>query len=107
MQIDAREVVKRCDKCQRFGNVQCLPAERLTIISSSWPFAQWGIDIVGSLPQGKGQVKFLLIAIDYFTKWVEAEALATITEARIQNFVWINIICRFRIPQTIILDNGR
>ncbi|XP_030942540.1 uncharacterized protein LOC115967558 [Quercus lobata] len=52
--IDAREVVKRCDKCQRFGNVQCLPAERLTIISSSWPFAQWGIDIVGSLPQGLG-----------------------------------------------------
>ena len=52
-------------------------------------------------------MKFLLIAIDYFTKWVEAEALATITEAKVQNFVWKNIVCRFRIPRTIISDNGR
>ena len=67
---------------------------------------QWGIDIVGLLPLGKGQVKFLLVAIDYFTKWVEAEALATIIEERIQSFVWKNIICRFGIPMTIISDNG-
>ena len=46
-----------------------------------------GIDIVGPLPQGKKQVKFLLVAINYFTKWVEVEALATITEARIHNFM--------------------
>ena len=76
-------------------------------ITSSWPFVQWRIDIVDPLPLGKSQVKFLLVAIDYFTKWVEAEALATITEARIQNFVWKNIICRFGIPLTIISDNGR
>jgi len=77
------------------------------MITSLWLFAQWGIDIVGPLPQGKGQVKFLLVAIDYFTKWVEAEALATITKSRIQSFVWKNIICRFGIPLTIISDNGR
>ena len=40
-------------------------------------------------------------------KWVEAEVLATITEAKVQSFVWKNIICRFRIPWMIILDNGR
>ena len=68
---------------------------------------QWGIDIVDPLPLGKGQVKFLLVAIDYFTKWVEAEALAIITEAKIRSFVWKNIICRFEIPMTIISDNGR
>ena len=107
MQVDAIEIVKRCDKCQRYGNVQWLPVEKLTTISSPWPFAQWGIDVVGPLPQGKGQVKFLLVAIDYFTKWVEVEALATITEARIRSFVWKNIICRFGIPSTIISDNGR
>ena len=77
----------------------------MTTISSPWPFAQWGIDIVGLLPQGKGQVKFLLVSIDYFTKWVEAKVLSTITEAKIQNFIWKNIICRFGIPRTIILDN--
>ena len=61
---------------------------------------------MGLLPQGKRQVRFLLIAINYFTKLVEVEALATITEAKVQNFVWKNIICRFGIPRTIISDNG-
>ena len=101
------ELVKKCDKCQRFRNVQSLPAERMMTITSSWPFVQWRIDIINPLPLGKSRVKFLLVAVDYFTKWVEAEALATITEARIQNFVWKNIICRFGIPLTIISDNGR
>ena len=56
---------------------------------------------MGPLPQGKRQMKFLLVAIGYFTKWVEAEALATITETKVQNFVWKNIVCRFKIPRTI------
>ena len=59
------------------------------------------------MSQGKGQVKFLIVAINYFTKWVEAEALATITEARIRSFVWKNIICKFGILRTITSDNGR
>ena len=79
----------------------------MTAITSLWPFAQWGIDIMGSLPQGKRQVKFLLVTIDYFTKWVEAEALAIITKAKVRSFLWKNIVCRFGIPQTIISDNGR
>ena len=83
MQADTEELIKRYDNCQRSGNVQRLPAEKLTTITSPWPFSQWGIDIVGPLPIGKGQVKFLLVAIDYFTKWVEAKALATITKAKI------------------------
>ena len=55
------------------------------------------------------QLKFLVVGIDYFTKWVEAkaEALATITEKNIRNFVWRNIICRYRIPRVIISDNGK
>ena len=83
MQQDAKEFFKRCDKCQRFGNVQHIPSEKLTTIASLWSFAQWGLDIISLLLQGKRQVKFLLVAIDYFIKWVEAEALSTITEAKI------------------------
>ena len=49
----------------------------------------------------------MLVAIDYFTKLVEAKALSTITKAKIQSFMWRNIVCRFSIPRTIILDNGR
>ena len=86
MQKDAIEVIQRCDKCQRFRNVQHVLTEHLTSISSPWPFSTWGIDIVGPLPQGKKQVKFLLVSINYFTKWVEAKPLAVITEAKIQKY---------------------
>ena len=61
---------------------------------------------MGPLPQGKRQMRFLHVAIDYFMKWVEAEALATITKAKVQNFVWKNIVCRFGILRTIISNNG-
>ena len=53
MQKDAMDFVKGCDRCQRYGNVQRVPGEKMTTISSPWPFAQWGIDIMGPLPQGK------------------------------------------------------
>lgn len=79
----------------------------MTLTSSPCPFTQWGIDIVGLFHQAKGQVKFLVMVIDYFTKRVEAEPLATITEERIRGFVWKNIICRFGLPRVIIPDNGR
>ena len=87
--------------------MQHVPTEHLTNISSLWPFSTWGIDIVVPLSQGKKQVKFLVVAIDYFTKWVEAEPLAVIIEAKIQHFFWKNIVCRFGFPRVIISDNGR
>ncbi|XP_034199529.1 uncharacterized protein LOC117614741 [Prunus dulcis] len=107
MHQDANTLVKRCDKCQRFGNVPHIPADPLTPIVSPWPFAQWGLDLIGPMPQGKGQVKYAVVAVDYFTKWVEAEPLATITAAKIEYFVWTHICCRFGIPYAIITDNGR
>ena len=56
-------------------------------ISSPWPFSTYGINIVGPLSRAKKQVMFLLVAIDYFTKWVEAEPLAVIIEGKIQSFI--------------------
>ena len=73
---------------------------------SPWPFAIWGIDIIGSLPISKGGAKYAIVAVDYFTKWAEAEPLATITSKKVINFVVRNIICRFGLPRTIITDNG-
>ena len=52
-------------------------------------------------------MKFLVVGIDYFTKWVEAEALATITEKNIRSFVWRNIIYRFGIPRILVSNNGK
>ena len=60
-----------------------------------------------SLPIGKGQCKFIIVVVDYFTKWAEAEPLATITEQKICNFVWRAIICRFGIPRALVSDNGK
>ncbi|GJS83074.1 reverse transcriptase domain-containing protein [Tanacetum coccineum] len=54
-----------------------------------------------------GKVKFLIVAIDYFTKWIEAKQVATITGSQIKKFVWDNIVCRFRLPGEIISDNGK
>ena len=54
---------------------------------SPWLFAVWGIDIIGALLVGKGGVKYAVVAVDYFTKWAEAEPLATITSKKIQSFV--------------------
>jgi len=65
------------------------------------------MDIIRPFTPGKGQVKLLLVGVDYFSKWIEAEPLAIITANQIQKFVWKNIICRYGIPHTIITDNGR
>nr|KYP42570.1 Pol polyprotein [Cajanus cajan] len=64
------------------------------------------MDILGPFPMAKGQCKFLLVAVDYFTKWIEAEPLATITAHNVQKFLWKNIITRFGIPHAIVTDNG-
>ena len=76
-------------------------------MKSPWPFAQWGVDLIGSLLTGKGGVKYTIVAIDYFTKWVEAEPFATIVENKTTCFVWKAIVCRFGIPHAIITDNRK
>ena len=83
MMKDAQAYVQSCDKCQRFSNFIRQPSEELTPMTAPWPFAQWGLDIMGPFPTAIWQLKFLVVGIDYFTKWVEAEALATITEKNI------------------------
>jgi hypothetical protein len=65
------------------------------------------LDIIGPFPIGRRQLKFLVVVIDYFTKWVEAEPLATITEKNIQSFVWKAVICRFGIPRVLVSDNEK
>ena len=51
-------------------------------------------------------MKFLVVGIDYFTKWVEAEPLASITQQNVKNFIWNNIVCRFGVPKVRVSDNG-
>ena len=60
---------------------------------------------IGTPTHWKGPI--IIVAVDYFTKWVEAEPLATITEHKVLNFVWPSVICRFRIPRSLVSDNGK
>ena len=76
-------------------------------MTAPWPFAQWGLDIMGPFLIVMRQLKFFIVGIDYFTKWVEAEVLATITEKNVRSFVWRNIVCRYRIPRVLVSDNGK
>ena len=78
----------------------------LNPLSSPWPFAQWGLDIVGPFPKAVGNKKYLMVGTDYFTKWVEAEPLANIQDMDAKKFVWKSIVTRFGVPHVLISDNG-
>ena len=104
---DATELVRKCKIYQEHAKISHLPSEPLTLIISPWPFQQWSFDILGPLPIGRGQCKFTIVGVDYFTKWVEGESLATITEQKVCNFVWRSITCRFGIPKALVFDNGK
>nr|KYP41535.1 Transposon Ty3-I Gag-Pol polyprotein [Cajanus cajan] len=106
LKTDCADYVKKCAQYQKHGNLIHASATELHNISSPWPFALWGIDILGPFPVAKGQVKFLLVVVDYFTKWIEAESLASISAANVQKFVWKYIVTRFGIPYAIVSDNG-
>ena len=106
MRKDAQDYVKKCDKCQRFAPFIAQPPAVLQPMVNPIPFAQWGIDILGPFPVATGQRKFLIVAVDYFTKWIEAEPLAKITSSAAKGFLWKNIVTRFGVPRVIIADNG-
>ncbi|KAK3005272.1 hypothetical protein RJ639_016459 [Escallonia herrerae] len=107
MQRDAIKFTKRCDQCQKFAPLTHTPAAPLSILTSPIPFAMWGMDILGPFPMATGQRRFVIVAIDYFTKWTEAEPLATITASKCEEFFWKNVVCRFGVPKILITDNGK
>ena len=98
--------MKKCDQCQRFALNIHQPGGVLNPLSNPWPFAQWGLDIVGSFPKVAGNKRYLLVGTDYFTKWVEAKPLANIKDVDVKRFIWKNIVTQFEIPHTLISNNG-
>ncbi|GJW06739.1 reverse transcriptase domain-containing protein [Tanacetum coccineum] len=79
MHRDARELIRACDDCQAHASVPRLPKADMISVTSAWPFMKWGMDIVGPLPNGSGRVEYLIVASDYFTKWMEANPLVYLT----------------------------
>ena len=103
---DARDYVNLCDKCQRHGDMHLSPPTKLTSLVSPWPFVWWGIDLLGPFPKAVGQLKYLVVAIDYTTKWIESEPLAKITTKKVLCFFKRNILAKFGVPALVISDNG-
>jgi len=103
---DAQVYVNLCDKCQRHWDMHLAPPAELTSLVSPWPFAWWGIDLLGPFPKAAGQLKYPVVSIEYSTKWIEAEPLAKITAKNVLRFLKRNILARFGVPNLVISDNG-
>ncbi|XP_074318870.1 uncharacterized protein LOC141655703 [Silene latifolia] len=106
MRADAINHAKRCESCQKAAPAIHQPAEPMHPIISPWPFMMWGMDIVGKLPRAPGNRVYMLVMTDYFSKWIEAEAMTEVKEQQVISFIKRNIISRFGIPSEIICDNG-
>ena len=106
MATDAVKYVRKYEWCQKHAPLIHQLAGHLNLISSPWPFAQWRLDIISPFPRATGNRRFVLVAVDYFTKWAEAEALANIRNVDVKKFMWKNIVIRFGVPDSLISDNG-
>jgi transposase InsO family protein len=102
---NASEIVHTCEGCQFYACKTNLPAHALQTTPVTWPFAVWGLDIVGPLRKAPGGYTHLLVAIDKFSKWVEVRP---ITNLRVEQTVtfFTDIIYWFGVPNSIITDNG-
>uniref|UniRef100_A0A2N9G3H6 Uncharacterized protein n=1 Tax=Fagus sylvatica TaxID=28930 RepID=A0A2N9G3H6_FAGSY len=101
------------DMSRRAINARCIRTARthlpkyLHTMASPWPFSAWGMDVIGAItPKASNGHEFILVAIDYFTKWVEACSFKNVTQVAVTRFVKNNIICRYGMPEMLITDNA-
>jgi hypothetical protein len=103
---DAKDIVRKCEACQRFASRPHALVAELQPIPLAWPFMQWGLDMVGKLHKSwPGGHVYMLVAVDKFTKWVEASPVTTQDSTAAINFIKSIVFC-FRVPHNIITDNG-
>ncbi|KAD7478070.1 hypothetical protein E3N88_01206 [Mikania micrantha] len=101
---DAHEFVRRCDACQRTGNISRRNEMPQNPIQGVEVFDIWGIDFMGPFPSSRGN-RYILVAIDYVSKWVEAQALSTNDARGVVGFLK-RLFCRFGTPKALISDRG-
>jgi Integrase zinc binding domain len=84
---DATSLVRQYEKCRVNSRLTHVPPAEMITIAGAWPFDFWGIDILSPFYMATRQHKFIFVAVEYFTKWVEAEALASITSQDVEKFI--------------------
>ncbi|MCO5607639.1 hypothetical protein L7F22_061837 [Adiantum nelumboides] len=102
---DVQHWCRSCHNCQVNGNKKLLYGPRQAVIANG-PFEKWGIDAMGPLPRTANGKLYILVAIDYMTRWVEAQSVAKVNEKTVSKFVYTHICCRFGTPLEIVSDNG-
>jgi ribonuclease HI/transposase InsO family protein len=100
---DASEIMRTCEGCHFYA--RSLRVHVLQTIPVTWPFAVWGLDIVGPLRKALGGFTHLLVAIDKFSKWVEVRPITNLRAEQAVTF-FTDIVYRFGVPNSIITDNG-
>ncbi|KAL4333294.1 hypothetical protein GQ457_07G008150 [Hibiscus cannabinus] len=103
---DAQLFSQQCDRCQRTGNISKRNKKPLQNILEVELFDVWGIDFMGPFPSSFGNL-YILLAVDYVSKWVEAVATTHNDAKTLQRFIKKNIFTRFGTPRVIISDEGR
>jgi hypothetical protein len=102
---DAEELVRRCQGCQYFAKQQHVPAYKLVTIPPTWPFACWGLDMIGPLPTAPRGFNRVLVDIDKFTKWIEVKPVTYPKADRVLDFL-DELVHHYRLPHRIITDLG-
>ncbi|XP_024156411.1 uncharacterized protein LOC112164453 [Rosa chinensis] len=104
---DCIAFAKGCEDCQAHGPVQHVPNIPMQPIIKPWPARGWALDLIGMIhPHSSLQHKFIIVATDFFTKWVEAEPLKEASGCTIRQFIFRNILCRFGVPEVLVSDRG-
>ena len=101
---DVKAYIQTCDICQRRGKQQ--RREELIPIKIKGPFHRIGIDIKGPLPITSKGNRYIIVAMDYFSKWPEVKALTNIRAETVAEFIYEDVISRHGIPQEILSDRG-
>uniref|UniRef100_A0A2N9IIW6 Integrase catalytic domain-containing protein n=1 Tax=Fagus sylvatica TaxID=28930 RepID=A0A2N9IIW6_FAGSY len=106
MKKDAADFVKTCHTCQVQANLIHTHPTSFQNMATPWPFHTWELDLIGPINPASSGYIWILVATEYFTKWVEAIPLRKATGAIVANFIREHIITRFGIPYKLISDNG-
>ncbi|MCO5587328.1 hypothetical protein L7F22_041277 [Adiantum nelumboides] len=105
LHVDAQHWCRTCHQCQINGDRRLIHGPRHPVVANG-PFEKWGIDAIGRLPRTADGKLYILVAIDYMTKWVEAQSISRVTESTVSKFVYSHICCKLGAPQEIISDHG-
>ena len=107
MENDCIKHVRTCHGCKAYQDRKNAPPQPLHSSTAPWPFLAWGMDVIGPMIlKALNGHEYILMAVDYFTKWVETASYKSVTQVVVARFLKHNIICHYGMPGELITDSG-